>query len=87
MPVNRCQTCRRGSAGYLDGEKTLLDLILSEIRTEIAKYEAKETRIRDYMAGLQDGTTNRAMYPAGAACPRCGKDGVNSRGIERIWSS
>ena len=72
MPVRRCQNCCRGRAGYLDGEKTLLDLTLPEIRTEIARYEAKETRIRHYIAGLQAGTGARALYPDGVACPRCG---------------
>ena len=72
MPVTRCPNCRRGLAGYLDREKTLSDLTLDEIRTEIPKYEAKEARIRDYMAGLQGRTVARQIYPDGAACPGCG---------------
>jgi len=73
MPVRRCPDCRRGFAGYLDSEKTLRDLTLSEIRTEIPKYEAKEARIRDYVAGLLDRTVNPLGYPDGVACPRCGQ--------------
>ena len=75
MPVTRCPNCGRGHAGYLDREKELSDLTLDEIRTEIAKYEAKGARIRDYMAGLQDRTVAqqaRQVYPDGVACPDCG---------------
>ena len=61
MPVTRCPNCRRGRAGYLDREKTLLELDLDEIRTEISKYQAKEARIRAYIAALND----RTDYPDG----------------------
>ena len=72
MPVTRCPNCRRGLAGYLDCEKELSDLTLDEIRTEIPKYEAKEVRVRNYMADLQDGTVAPQVYPDGAACAGCG---------------
>ena len=70
MPVTRCPNCRRGLAGYLDGEKTLSDLDLDEIRTEIPKYRATEARIRAHIAGLQ--TVAPQNYPDGTACPGCG---------------
>ena len=69
MPVTRCPNCRRGRAGYLDREKTLLELDLDEIRTEISKYQAKEARIRAHIAGLR--TVAPQNYPDGAACPGC----------------
>jgi len=72
MPVTRCPNCRRGLAGYLDGEKELSDLTLDEIRTEITKYEPKEARIRHYMADLGAGTVTPQAYPDGTACPGCG---------------
>jgi DNA repair exonuclease SbcCD ATPase subunit len=72
MPVQRCPTCKRGLAGYLDSEKECSDLKLDEVRTEIAKYEAKEARIRQYMADLQAGTVTPGIYPDGKMCPDCG---------------
>lgn len=69
MPVTRCPNCRRGLAGYLDGQKELSDLNLDEMRTEISKYEAKEARIRAYMASLR--TVAPQDYPDGTACPGC----------------
>jgi hypothetical protein len=69
MPVTRCPTCRRGLAGYLDGEKELSEMDPDEIRTEIAKYEAKEARIRAYMASLR--IVAPQDYPDGRACPGC----------------
>lgn len=72
MPVRRCPSCRRGIAGYLDGEKDLVDLTFEEIRTEILKYEAKEARIRHYIAGLQAGSVDQQIYPDGTACRDCG---------------
>lgn len=70
MPVTRCPNCRRGLAGYLDGEKKVSDLNLDEVRTEIPKYQAKEARIRARMADLRTGAPQN--YPDGAACPGCG---------------
>jgi len=73
MPLTRCPNCgRRGLAGYLDSEKTLAELNPAEIRTEMFKYEAKGTRIRDYMARLQAGIVARQTYPDGEACAGCG---------------
>jgi hypothetical protein len=73
MPVSRCSRCRRGHAGYLDGEKTLSDLALEEIHTEILKYEANEDRIRDYMANISAGFVTPETYPDARACPECGQ--------------
>lgn len=69
MPVTRCPHCQRGLAGYLGREKGLWELDLDEIRSEIAKYEAKEIRIKAFMAGLEDAPP--ADYPDGRVCPGC----------------
>jgi hypothetical protein len=69
MPVTRCPNCHRGLAGYLDGEKEISDLTVDEVRTEIRKYEAKDRRIRAYIADL--GTDAPHDYPNGGACPGC----------------
>ncbi len=68
MPVTRCSQCHRGLSGYIDGEKELSELSPHEIRTEILKYEAKETRIRAYMAGLE--TTETSKLSGGDSLPR-----------------
>ena len=72
MSVTRCSMCSRGLAGYLDQEKELPNLTLDEVRTETAKYEAKEQRIRQYMNGLSAGIVTQETYPDGRACPGCG---------------
>jgi hypothetical protein len=71
MPVTRCQVCWRGFAGYLDGEKKLTELDRDEILTEILKYEAKETWIREYIDRLRDGMVAPQIYPDGMPCPGC----------------
>ncbi|MCE9567435.1 MAG: hypothetical protein K8U57_35995 [Planctomycetes bacterium] len=71
MPVNRCDTCKRGDAGYLDSEKSVHDLDLAEVETEKAKYQAKIARIKAHLAALKAGA-NHDTSPASKACPDCG---------------
>ncbi len=71
MPVNRCPQCKRGYAGYLDGEKTIHDLSRDEISTEIEKYTAKEERIRRYMKNLDNGVIVPLVFPDAEKCPGC----------------
>jgi DNA repair exonuclease SbcCD ATPase subunit len=73
MPVTRCSVCHRGNAGYLDSEKTIDDLTLPEVQSEKAKYEAKLQRLRDYVAGIRDGTVTPQAFPPGVPCPGCGQ--------------
>ena len=71
MPVARCPTCCRGLAGYFDSEKELSDLEANEIRTEISRYEARDARIRAYIADVKAGIVAPQIYPDGVACPGC----------------
>jgi hypothetical protein len=71
MPVNRCLKCKRGYAGYLNGEKTIHELRPDEISTEIEKYTAKEDRIRLYIENLDNGAIVPLVYRDGDECPEC----------------
>jgi hypothetical protein len=71
MPVSRCPLCHRGLAGYLYGEKDLSDLTPIEVVTEIARLQAKEARIREYMEDVRLGIREPQMYPDGTVCNGC----------------